>query len=419
VVYHHFLISPLTPTMFLLSHPTGNQNMRHTALALREAQSLAEVWTCLAVDPENPLLETIPESLRDELLRRSFPSGFGSRLHTRPLREAARLAARRIGWSAVYTHETGWCSVDEVYRDLDRHVAKRITALDGLSAVYAYEDGASATFTSARRLGLRRIYDLPIGYWRAFDAICAEEQELAPEWAVTLVGTNDSPRKRARKDRELAQADLIVVASRFTASTLAGYPGHLAPVVVVPYGAPPPCMTGRRWTLEGPLRVLYVGSLSQRKGLSYLFQAAQELGSGITLTIVGSRVAECPALDAALAPHEHHPSLPHEQVLRLMRDHDVLVFPSLFEGFGLVITEAMSQGMVVITTPNTAGPDVISDGTNGFLVPIRDGQAIAERLELLRTDRERLLRMGTRAMEASAQRGWDAFRRDLRQAVME
>jgi alpha-maltose-1-phosphate synthase len=404
--------------MFLLSHPTGNQNMRHTALALREAQSLAEVWTCLAVDSGSPLLSVMPRGMRDELLRRSFPADLTARLHTRPWREAARLATRRLGWSAASKHETGWCSVDEVYRDLDRHIARRIAAIDGLSAVYAYEDGAAATFRSAKRLGLRRIYDLPIGYWRAFDAICAEEQELAPAWASTLVGTLDSPRKRARKDRELAQADQIIVASRFTAQTLTRYPGRLAPVAVIPYGAPTPNTAGRHWSVDGPLRVLYVGSLSQRKGLSYLFQAAHILGSGITLTVVGSRVATCPALDAALSPHQYHPSLPHDQVLRLMRDHDVLVFPSLFEGFGLVITEAMSQGMVVITTPNTAGPDVITDGADGFLVPIRDGQAIAERLERLRTNRELLASMGARALEASAQRGWDAFRRELAQVVL-
>lgn len=404
--------------MFLLSHPTGNQNMRHTALALREAQALAEVWTCLAVDAGSPLLSAMPRSVRDELLRRSFPAELTARLHVRPWREAARLATRRLGWSAASQHETGWCSVDQVYRDLDRHIARRIAAIDGLSAVYAYEDGAAATFSSAKRLGLRRIYDLPIGYWRAFDAICAQEQELAPAWASTLVGTLDSPRKRARKDRELAHADQIIVASRFTAETLKRYPGRLAPVAVVPYGAPTPSNVPRTWSVDGPLRVLYVGSLSQRKGLSYLFQAAQTLGSGITLTVVGSRVAPCPALDAALAPHQYHPSLPHAQVLRMMREHDVLVFPSLFEGFGLVITEAMSQGMVVITTPHTAGPDVITDGTNGFLVPIRDGQAIAERLERLRSDRQHLADMGTRALEASAKRGWDAFRRELAQAVV-
>jgi alpha-maltose-1-phosphate synthase len=403
--------------MYLLSHPTGNQNMRHTALALREADALAEVWTCLAVAQDNPLLGVVPAGIRSELMRRSFPQELTARLHTRPWREAARLATRRLGWSSASRHETGWCSVDAVYRDLDRHIAERVATIDGLSGVYAYEDGAAATFTAARKCGLRRVYDLPIGYWRAFDAICAEEQHLAPAWAGTLVGTLDSRRKRTRKDRELAQADLIVVASRFTAHTLKQYPGRLAPIKVVPYGAPTPTGRDRRWSSEGPLRVLYVGSLSQRKGLSYLFEAATALGTGISLTMVGGRVAECPALDAELARHRHIPSLPHDQVLNLMREHDVLVFPSLFEGFGLVITEALSQGLVVITTPNTAGPDLLTDGHDGFVVPIRDSRAIADRLERVRADRTLLATMGTRALHTAERRGWDSFRRDLGQAL--
>ena len=101
--------------MYLLSHPTGNQNMRHTALALRESASLAEVWTCLAVAPDHPLLRVLPTNVRAELLRRSFPHELTARLHTHPWREAARLATRRLGWAAASRHETGWCSVDAVY----------------------------------------------------------------------------------------------------------------------------------------------------------------------------------------------------------------------------------------------------------------------------------------------------------------
>lgn len=404
--------------MFILSHPTGNQNVRHTALALQEAGRLAELWTCLAFDPHSLASRLLPSAVRSEAARRAFPDALRPLIHTHAWRELARLGSRRLGWSGPSAHETGWCSVDAVYRALDRRVARRLARQPTVSAVYAYEDGAAATFASAKRLGRRRVYDLPIGYWRAFDEICRVEQDAEPAWAATLVGTRDSDQKRARKDEELADAELIVVASRFTAATLAHYPGPLAPIRVVPYGAPTPDERPRAWSAGGtPLRVLYVGSLSQRKGLSYLFKAVAALGAGVRLTVVGSRVAACPALDQALANHRHVSSLPHAEILALMRDHDVLVFPSLFEGFGLVITEAMSQGLVVITTPHTAGPDLISDGQDGFIVPIRDADAISERLERLRADRQLLAHMGTMALASARRRGWDSFRSDLRQAL--
>ena len=96
-----------------------------------------------------------------------------------------------------------------------------------------------------------------------------------------------------------------------------------------------------------------------------------------------------------------------------MERQDVLVFPSLFEGFGLVILEAMSRGLPVITTAHTAGPDLIEDGHDGFLVPIRSAAAIAEKLEGLRREPARLAAMREAARTKAAARTWDAYRRLL------
>ena len=403
--------------MYLLSHPMGNQNMRHTAVALAEAEALAEAWTCLSFDPSGMLGSLLPKNLRTQAERRSFPLSIRRRLRSHPWREAARLACQRFGWKKPLRHEHGWCSIDAVCHDLDRRVAARLPRLDGLTGVYAYEDAAEETLAAAGKLGLRRIYDLPIGYWRAFAAICGDEEQREPAWAGTLVGNLDSAEKFARKDREIANADHIIVASSFTRATLAQYPATLPPVSVVPYGAPEIHVGPRSWTSKGPLRVLYVGSLSQRKGVSYLLAAMGQVAAAATLTVIGSRVAPCAPLDEALKKLRYIPSLPHAGILDEMRQHDVLVFPSLFEGFGLVITEAMSQGMTVITTPHTAGPDLITDGRDGFIVPIRDVVAISERLLLLARDRERLTAMGRAASATARKRTWAVFHRGLQEAL--
>ena len=406
--------------MLILSHPTGNQNMRQAALALLEGGLLGEVWTCLGWREDHPLMACLPQRLRSEAARRIFPHEFASRLRLRPWPELGRLLAMRLGWSALTAHESGPLSIDQVYRDLDRRVARRLADGDGcgISGVYAYEDGAAGSFRAARHFGLARLYDLPIGYWRAFDALCSEERDAEPAWADTLIGTLDSPAKRERKECELADATRILVASTYTARTLALHRGPLAPVVTVPYGAPPVHQGARSWSSDGPLRALFVGSLSQRKGISYLFQAIERLAPHVTLTVIGARTRPCAALDQALARHRHIPSLPHAGIHAEMRQHDVLLFPSLFEGFGLVITEAMSQGLPVITTPHTAGPDLIEHGVDGFIVPIRGVQAMGEALELLRGDRALLRHMGTAALATAARRQWQPhYRADLVRAV--
>ena len=171
----------------------------------------------------------------------------------------------------------------------------------------------------------------------------------------------------------------------------------------------------------GPLRVLFVGSLGQRKGLSYLLEAVRRLGPAhVELTLLGHKtVAGCAPLDDATCTHRWIPTLPHAEVLAEMARQDVLVFPSLFEGFGLVILEAMSRGLPVITTAHTAGPDVIEDGADGFLVPIRSADAIAERLEILLTRSALLTDLRQAARRKAAALGWELHRHRLADALLQ
>jgi glycosyltransferase involved in cell wall biosynthesis len=90
-----------------------------------------------------------------------------------------------------------------------------------------------------------------------------------------------------------------------------------------------------------------------------------------------------------------------------------MVFPSLFEGFGLVLLEAMSCGVPVIATPNGAAPDFVTDGEDGFIVPIRDPEAVAEKLEILVRDRDRLAAMSEAAMRTAARHSWTRYRERL------
>ena len=107
----------------------------------------------------------------------------------------------------------------------------------------------------------------------------------------------------------------------------------------------------------------------------------------------------------------------HHQILEQMRLHDVLIFPTLFDGFGLVITEALSQGLPVITTLNSGAPECIRDGVEGFIVPIRNSQAIAERLQELASNRDQLAAMRQASLRRAAELSWAGYEQGLRVAV--
>lgn len=108
----------------------------------------------------------------------------------------------------------------------------------------------------------------------------------------------------------------------------------------------------------------------------------------------------------------------HHDLLKLMSEQDLLVFPSLFEGFGLVITEAMSQGTPVITTERTCGPDLIKNGENGWLIDAGSQEALEAQLEQILTRPELLIKVGKAARETARQRPWKSYSNQLSNTIL-
>jgi glycosyltransferase involved in cell wall biosynthesis len=327
-------------------------------------------------------------------------------------REAGRLLFQQLGLRFLTRPEAGPFSVDAVYSSLDRHVAGRLENRPQLKAVYAYDSGAFESFRAARARQLKCIYEHPIVYWREARRYQQEEAELHPEWKPTLGAILDSEEKQARKDKELALADVVIVPSTFSKNSLNHAPAFKASVQVVPYGLPTVsrCADENR---SGKLRVLFVGALSQAKGLKYLLEAAAKLERQIDLTLIGKRVSSFIPTQTVLDKYRWIPSLAYQELLREMSRHDVLVLPSLHEGFGLVLGEAMAQGLVVIATAHTAAPDLIDDGVDGFIIPIRSADAIIEKLEVLLRKPARLREMKEAARRKAQAHSWETYRSAL------
>lgn len=405
----------------LVSHPTLNQFSKNLVIGLLNNKMLYKLYTSIAIFRGQLLYKLGGISKFKDLKRRSLDSSWQTFTQSNSFYDFGRLLASKLHLDFLVKHEKGFFCVDKVYQKHDKWVARNLvkSQKEGMTGVYAYEDGALATFTKAKQLGITCIYDLPIGYWKSARLLLQEEFDANPNWSSTLKGFNDSAEKLNKKDQELALADVIFVASSFTKKTLEEYSGTLPEIKVIPYAFPEVNQKKEYQPLVNrKLKVLFVGGLSQRKGLSYLFDAVEGMQNKVELTIVGHKaVPDCTILNTVLEKHKWIPSLSHEGVLACMREHDVLIFPSLFEGFGLVITEAMSQGVPVITTDRTAGPDIIQDGVDGWIVPASSSKAIKEVLTAILETPEIVEQFGIAAQQKAQTRPWSVYGQEMAEAL--
>lgn len=401
-------------------HPFGNANTRAAVDGIYKQGILESFHTCIACFKGSPLYKVSSFGPLKEFRRRCFSPFLQEKTITHPFKELGRQLSPKFKLNFLITHEKGIFCVDNICHDLDNQVAKYVQKNKGkISGVYAYEDCALKTFSTAKNNAIKCIYDLPIGYWRSMRSLLNEEQTKNPEWAITLGGFNDSNKKLQRKDEELQLADKIYVASSFTKKTLEIYPGQLANIEVIPYGFPP-VNTQRKYDdiQNRKIRVLFVGGLSQRKGLSYFFEAIKGLDDKIEATVVGrGNLEACQALKEALSKVNYIPSLPHDEILKLMANQDLFIFPSLFEGFGLVITEAMSQGTPVITTDRTCGPDIMHNGIDGWIVKAGETKPIRDLLVTFISNPSILIKAGQAAMHTATQRPWSVYEKELAESV--
>ncbi|HVP67213.1 MAG TPA: glycosyltransferase family 4 protein [Anaeromyxobacteraceae bacterium] len=206
-------------------------------------------------------------------------------------------------------------------------------------------------------------------------------------------------------------ADLILCGSRFCADTVKEEGVSEGKLAVVEYGAETTQFVPnlRPRPDDGQVRLLFVGTLSLRKGLHYLLGAARRLmHMGVTVTAVGARRVRSEALGRYAGILMPIGFRLHEQMPAVYREHDIYVFPSLVEGSSLSIYEALASGLPVITTPNAGS--IVRDGVEGLIVPPRNLDALTSAIERLAADRDLRITMGRAARERALSYGdWSHY----------
>jgi glycosyltransferase involved in cell wall biosynthesis len=254
------------------------------------------------------------------------------------------------------------------------------------------------------------ILNYPLAHHRFTRKLLFEEAELEPAFAGTMNSHERLKLLEKRFDVEIALADHILVGSSFVRESFVEEGVSAKKLEVIPYGADTrffhPLMNKPK---TDRFSLLFVGQIGQRKGISYLLRAYQQFkGPDTFLTLVGKIQGDGAAFQPYREIFKHIDHVPRIYLRVIYQQADVFVFPTLVEGMPLVVLEAMASGLPVITTPNGPG-EIVRDGIDGFVVPIRDTKAIVEKLEFLRANPEVRAEMGTNARMRSLEFTWGAY----------
>ncbi|MCH2156744.1 MAG: glycosyltransferase family 4 protein [Opitutales bacterium] len=394
----------------VVSHPTGNRNVRAVLNAFEGSDKLERFMTTIAT-----------RSADGWLADRHFDLP-RSKIQIHPIREILRLLFRRLPKNFLTAHETGPLCIDQVYQSLDLRVAAYCKKNTNIDAIYCYEDGALETFKTAKAHGIRCIYELPIAYGPYARELTRADIERRPDWAHTQIGISDSAAKMDRKREELALADTIIVPSDFVEGSIQQAIGTHQTVVKVPYGIDPPVKL--QSVNEGPLgpkiKLLFVGALTQRKGLADIFSALKALpASSYEFHIVGGLCAPLKFYTNQGVNFTYHGMLSRDKVLSIMHGSDLLLLPSIVEGRALVQLEALAMGLPVLATRNAGASDVIKEGETGFIVPTGSPDSIVEVIQKLLSRPDQLPQMRRNCIATAQSNTWRIFEQQLVDRISE
>ncbi len=395
----------------LLSH-SGKQHSYWVAKALHELNLLSLFQTSVYISRK--ILQSLLFHLGGDFWSRRYIDGlFGHKVSSHWRYEIPEMLLRIKNASHQRIFDA-ICVRDEKF---DAHIASGLSDID-FDVFWGFQGSSYLSITKAKELGKLTICEQSAVYFPTYSALYQEEVILKPEWSQTIRPIHFLSTYQKRLIEEPLVADYVIAASNFTRQSLiaGGVGEHKILVQGLGFDASTISIKQNFRTRESPFKVLFVGRLTQEKGLSYLLDAVSSFSSGdVELHLIGGGwFADHPLNKYLCSNIILHKAVSQSQLWGLYKEYDLLVLPSLSEGFGMVIVEALAAGLPVISSCNTIGNDIISNGLNGFVVPIRDVESIKSAiLEIKSLSEEKYMAMSNAARQSIQLFNWKSYKERL------
>jgi glycosyltransferase involved in cell wall biosynthesis len=265
-------------------------------------------------------------------------------------------------------------------RNFDRWVGH---VLDRHDLVHAMPGQALETFRRAKVLGVRTVLNHATGPSRHWVSVMRSEYKKT-RFSLERATVYDDAFRR-REEEEYSLADLHCAASTVVRTQLIAAGVRPERIWVIPYGATPSVFFPAPGKNFGEFRILFAGQVSLRKNISTLLRAVENLRRfDWRLDVFGTVDREAKGELArynGLTPVTLHGPVGQRQLAEEMRRSSVLVLPSLEEGFGLVVVQALACGTPCVVSDAVGAKDLIKHRGNGSVFPVKASEALALELE--------------------------------------
>ncbi len=361
----------------ILAH-SGKQHSYLTALSLLELGFLERYYTSAYI--KSLRLQNFINNHHINYLQKRFINGLsGSKVVSNWRFEVKEILMRKI-----YGKSRG--VQNAVYKrdeNFDNYLYKKIRQKE-YDIFWGFQGSCLETLKTVNQSERCSIVELATAHVTEAKKILGEEQLLHPEWADSIDNLVFPAEYEKRLQEEPHTAKYVFAASEFTRQSLINDGINPEKIKILPLcfntAAIPPCEEFKN--IENrPLKVLYCGTVTQRKGIKYLLDTFRKIPkSTAELNIIGGIQGSGKAFDTYKDVYTYHGAIPQNVLFERYQEFDILALPTVFEGFGLVIPEAMAAGLPVITTQNSFGYEIIRHHQNGSIIPIRDTDALIKEI---------------------------------------
>ncbi|MBO1067960.1 MAG: glycosyltransferase family 4 protein [Dolichospermum sp. DEX189] len=352
---------------------------------LHQENLLKHLYTDIcAVKGWPKLLQIIPQSLQPSSLKRLLgrvPEGI-------PNEKITAFNSFGFEYAQKLRHSKSPSETTQAFLWAGKTFGKLILnqGLGEVSGIYTFNTAGLELLENAKKQGIKAVTEQTIAPKFIEYQLLQQEYETFPTWETVPQQDSFLLELSNREKAEWSKADIVLCGSEFVKEGIIACGGAAEKCHILPYGVDWRFSTPEYIINNQPLRILTVGGVGLRKGSPYVLAAAQKLQKLAIFRMVGPLGIK-PEMQSLLADNvELTGAIPRSEIIGQYTWSDVFLLPSICEGSATVIYEALAAGIPVICTANAGS--VVRDGIEGFIVPIRDHQAIIDKVELLATNPE-------------------------------